>query len=507
MVYNRSTTKEKWTIMMYMRDFRLMTTYAYALRASNKLTTENIDDILNDMEMKGIYQPRNGGSTFTGQFKSIQIAWYMFGYYDKSRARGVEKKMVFSPLGNLLLDNLTDRDKVAKIFTTMLFANGFHQPFSQMDSRFNIFPFRLIFKLLRDERLEGRLYNDEVFYLVMFVKQIDKSSYEELVSDILNFRKLSPHEKYKRFKLDERVVGLALHEWRYATGLLESAGIVSVKNEHENRVIGTLCYGKISKITGEPNAKRSYTEDFIVFRQNVIPLVDKLLLNYGFDQKPYAEEELSSHFESDLVVEMYSFYPPELLEAIGIDTKEDHIIADMLSVVNKINYYSHEETEGGEHFEYALTNALNLFLDVEAKRVGGPGNTDVECLYTFDVDKHKKFDVEAKSTSTKLPSINSKRIAKHRIAIKSEYTIIVAPNFSFGVNSDISGEQMVIIKSATLANFLYQYISKAGRKITYKPLDKIIEENQGFDITDKVNEYVYNNFGHGAEDLKLSKKA
>ena len=41
MEYNRSTAKEKWTLMMYMRDFDLMTTYAYALRTfSNKLTSE-----------------------------------------------------------------------------------------------------------------------------------------------------------------------------------------------------------------------------------------------------------------------------------------------------------------------------------------------------------------------------------------------------------------------------------------------------------------------------------
>ena len=110
MIYDRSTAKEKWTIMMYMRDFDLMTTYAYALRASNKLTNENIDEILLKMEEDGIYRPRNGGSTFTGQFKSIQIAWYMFGYYNKSRRRDEEKKMVFSPLGNLLLGYLKDKE-------------------------------------------------------------------------------------------------------------------------------------------------------------------------------------------------------------------------------------------------------------------------------------------------------------------------------------------------------------------------------------------------------------
>ncbi len=120
MNYERLSSREKWTIMMYMRDFDLMTTYAYALRASNELSEDNIDGILASMEDKGIYRPRNGGSTFTGKFKSIQIAWYMFGYYKKYRRPDEIKKMVFTPLGNLLLDNLNDREKVRKIFMTML---------------------------------------------------------------------------------------------------------------------------------------------------------------------------------------------------------------------------------------------------------------------------------------------------------------------------------------------------------------------------------------------------
>ena len=345
MNYNRDNSKEKWTIMMYMRDFDLMVTYAYALRSSNELTNENIDEILLKMEEDGIYRPRNGGSTFTGQFKSIQIAWYMFGYYNNSRRKDEQKKMVFSPLGNLLLDNVRDRDKVSKIFTTMLFGNGFRQPFSRMDARFNIYAYRLIFKLLRDPRLGGKLYNDEVFYYAMFLKTIDENQYEELVQDILSFRNVSPYEKLNLFKEHERVIGLACHEWRYATGMLESAGIVTVYNDHENRVIGELTYGNISPVTGKPNAVRRYTEDYIVLRDELVQYVDLLLNNYCYYEKPYPEDELTTKFNSAIVVDMYSFYPPELLHEIGEDAEEDRAISTMLSVARDVFYYSHEETE------------------------------------------------------------------------------------------------------------------------------------------------------------------
>lgn len=504
MEYNRSNLQEKWTIMMYMRDFDLMVTYAYALRASNKLSNDNIDEILLKMEEEGIYRPRNGGSTFTGQFKSIQVAWYMFGYYNKSRKRNEEKKMVFSPLGNLLLDNIKDRDKVTKIFIAMLFGNGFHQPFSKMDERFNIYPYRLVFQLLRDPRLGGRLYNDEMFYLVMFMKTIDQYTYDQLVQDILDLRSENPYKKFECFKKDEHVVGLACHEWRYGTGMLESAGIVTVNNDHNNRVIGTLTYGKKSKTTGRPNAVRCYKEDYIQLRPVLIPLVDTLLSAYPYYVKPYPEDELSSRFNSSIVVDMYSFYPPELLQEIGMDTKEDKIIAQMLNIASDINYYSHEETKGGVKFEYALTDAFNMFTDVEAERVGGAGNADIECLYTTSRHEHKKFDIEAKARNSKLISVNSRRLKTHRVRIGSKYTIVVAPNYAIGVLRDIEdAENTVVIKSSTLANYFYQYILKAGREISYETLNQIVEENIGEDITDKVNSFVYSNFGHGAADLSV----
>lgn len=36
-------------------------------------------------------------------------------------------------------------------------------------------------------------------------------------------------------------------------------------------------------------------------------------------------------------------------------------------------------------------------------------------------------------------------------------------------------------------------------------LDSIVEENKGKDITDRINDYVYSNFGHAATDLTLSR--
>lgn len=497
MDYIRNNTRDKWTIMMYMRDFELMAIYAYALRESNDLSTENIDEILAKMEADGIYHPRNGGSTFTGNFKAIQIAWYMFGYYKKNSRASEGKKLVFTPLGNLLLDNIKDRERARLIFLTMLYGIGFRHPFSQMDARFNIFGFRLIFKLLRDDRLGGKLYDDEVFYYVMFVKSISPDEYEQLVEDILALREKLSSDKYAEFKRNEHILGLACHEWRYAVGMLQSAGVLDVR---EGVYVGNLTYGNINPKTGRPNAIRKYYTNYVSLNDEVVELLDSLLSSYPYYEKPYPEDDLETKFSSSKVIEMYSFYPNELLVALGIDNNTDKAIASMLKIASDINYYSREEVNTGCNFECALTDAFNMFMDVEAERIGGSGNTDVECIYIRNNSDRKKFDIEAKSTSTKLGSINPIRLARHRSLIGSRYTIIVAPSYAIGVLSDIENDKSVIIKASTLANYFYQYISKNGRNISYAVLDEIVEANVGKDITDSVNSYVYSNFGHSFTD-------
>ena len=163
----------------------------------------------------------------------------------------------------------------------------------------------------------------------MFVKSINAADYEQLVSDILLFREKSSAEKYNEFKQNERVVGLACHEWRYAAGMLQSAGILKI---HEGQEVGDLTYGSVDKKTGRPTAVRKYNENHVTLRPELFPLVDSLLDSYPYYDKPYPEDEVSKKFNSSIVVEMYSFYPPELLKELGMDTEDDKAIAAMLQI-------------------------------------------------------------------------------------------------------------------------------------------------------------------------------
>lgn len=465
-----------------------------------KIDDDSIIEINSIMEDLGIYVPRYGKPSIdTTTFKICQLIYFMVAY----RSESVNKEIVFSPLGNLLLDNLDNAEWKKKIFATMLYGMPFNHPYNKMTPDFNLYPYRLIFKLLMDERLGGMLYQDDVFYYVLWTKEIDDLSYDILVHNILKFRKKSPQEKYEIFteKLSlEDALANALHETTYLFGQLASAGIVFPIDGYK---VGVLCHGgfgrrdvpdflppaELAKIVR--TGRRTYTTEGIKLRPEMFSLISSLLRTYKFDEKPH--DLLDTLGRQDYILHLYNFYPQELLKELGIAHHDR--IQTMLQITKDIQKYS-RNTDSGDcySFEDVLADAFNEFVDVDAHKIGGAGNTDVECLY---LTINEKFDIEAKSTQTKLGGINAGRMQLHRDKIASKYTIIVAPYYKPSVETDIAHTPNVLITASSLSNFLYQYTIHTKDDISYKPLYDIVRTSLGTNITSKVNDYVGRNFGIG----------
>lgn len=501
---NRANKKNKWTVMKYVNSFDLILQYADLIRDLNaKVDDDSIAEINSVMKDLNIYQPKYGRpSVDTTNFKICQIVYFMFAYRNEDSEN---KEIIYSPLGNLLLDNLNKKDWIAKIFATMLYGMPFNHPFNKMNPAFNLYPIRVVFKLLSDSRLDYRLYEDEMFYYIFWLKEIDEESYEQLVETILSFRNIAPEDKYAMFKERlsvEDTLANALHETTYLLGQMESAGIVSIV---EGETVGALRQGGFGReevpdfITPEelakhkPTGKRRYKTDFIILNHDLIGLVNSLLKSYDFCEKPH--DLLDTLGRQDYILQLYNFYPKELLQSIGI---KQNRIQTMLQISEDIKKYSRNEEEGACYkFETILADAFNEFDDVDAKNIGGAGNTDVECIYlTID----EKFAIEAKSTHTKLGGINAGRLQLHRHKINAKYTIIVAPYYAPSVETDIKDTVNVMISVSSLSNFLYQSTIHNPDGISYKPLWEIVQDSMGTNITAKVNNYVAKNYGIGKSD-------
>jgi hypothetical protein len=464
--------RKKWILYRHTNNFDLITAVAVNLKYFSKtsISREDKRSLLLKLKDLDYYKERNPELPLDSINHRINtLAYYMFGYKGKVNN---EDKFLFSPLGNLFLKNLDDKLKLSKIFFTMLWGLQYEHPHGGSDKMFKLYPFRLLFKLLGDQRIDNKLYVFEVANNIVFTETIDENEYERLVKSILATRNLANDEIIKIVRKDEHTYVNSIYEWDYyLSKFLEAAGIVT---RTTGRLICTLTHGT--------DTTRRLKENFVSLNSSLYNLFEKLNTEFPYYEIPLPLND-PERLKLDVIKEIYSFYPKVLLEEIG-EAKSD-LKLELLNLPKLIEQYSNN-TEGEEAylFEEALTSGFNQFYNVEAQLVGGAGNTDVECLF---ITKKKKFAVDAKSTKNKLSDINSGRLRQHREKIGGDYTIVITPRYVPAVLHDIKSTPIVIIRASTFSEYLYNCINNDVRKIDFNDFDKIIISNLGTDISRQIS--------------------
>lgn len=480
--------KKHWVFKKHTNDINNLINVAIYLKENKAgISVSERKQMYNDFKNSKIYNPRESNREEpidAVSHKISELNYYMFGYSDTVEGK---KKFVFSPLGNLFLSRLQDEDSLAKIFATMLFGIQFPHPASQPSQDCNLYPFRLIFTLLLDERLEGKLFNYEVYNFLIYLDKVTKPIYEKLVMDILESRKLSDDEKFKNLKTIESKIVKSTYEWQYyVVPILTSIGVLE-KDNGDNFVV--LTHPQKSGSKSAPTRRR-INNGFIILSKKVKELVEALFKSYSLYDVPLKLGN-SKRRSNDIVKEIYSFYPDELLYILG--EKPDRFQSRLLKLPKLIEEYAaNPENNTADKFEDILEEAFNMFVNVEAQKLSGAGQTDIECLY---LTLKEKFAVEAKSTSTKLNQVNAGRLRRHRKLIGANYTIVVTPRYVPSVSYDIEGEEIVIIKANTLSEYLYNNIIANRRDIDYKEIQTIIINNLGKDISSEVSDLTLTLFG------------
>jgi len=470
--------RKKWILYKHTNSYELIK--AVALDVKNSCKTDISDVEMQRMKQRlaalDMYKTRG---TQVGHLDAIKhrintLQYYMFGY---KQGRGKDKKFIFSPLGNLFLKHIGDEEKLQKIFITMLFAIQFRHPGSGTDKSFQLYPFRLIFKLLTDERLSYKLYNAEVEYLLMFVNNINKSSYEKLVQQVIDFRNLSIEEKARRFMADEHTYVNCVYEWEYySLTLFDAIGIL--EKTHGEKICEL--YHPQKAASKSPATKRTATNGYTQIPTKHIAFVEQMLRQYSFEDSPLNLDD-KERMQIDVIKEIYNFYPKLLLDAIG----ESEELSKALELPKLIEKYSNNpKNETAYLFEQVLTEGFNVFHNVEATWKGGAGQADIEGLY---ITKNKKFAVDAKSTANKLLGINPSRLKEHRDAIGGEYSIVITPRYVPAAKRDIKEQAIVIILASTFAEYLYNHIFHDVRNVDYEDFDRIIMANLGQDISKLIS--------------------
>jgi len=464
---------KKWTLYRHTRNIDLLCDVGSFLRKYNSaIDKESKKDLILKLKEKDLYHERNAKLTFDAiNHKINQLANYMFGYK-------VDGKLLFSPLGNLFFKNIDNDLKRKKIFLAMMWSFQYPHPHAGTDHSFKLFPFRLLFKLLLDERLENKLYAHEFAMKVVFVERVTDDLYESLVKSILNLRQKNDVELVELLKKDEHLYVNAIYEWDYyMSRVFESVGILDIEDG-----------GLICKLQHGKSTTRRAARNQVSINADVYILTKKLLENYPADEKVLDLDD-SQRLQIDVVKEIYSYYPKELLAEVD-ELNED--LEEILNLPKLIEQYSNNN-EGKEAylFEEVLTDGFNFFIDVEAKLIGGAGNTDIECLY---LESQTKFSVDAKSTKNKLSGLNAGRLESHMDKIGGKYVIVVTPRYVPAVKMDILGRRIVIILASTFSEYLYNHIVADSRDMSFSEIDKLIMQNQGTDISELVSNITTDRF-------------
>lgn len=476
--------RNKWILYKHTSNYELIKAVALDVKNSCKTDISNIERerMQQRLATLNMYKARNPKNKPLDSInhRINTLEYYMFGYEDCSD----KKRFMFSPLGNLFLKYINDEDKLVKIFTTMLYAIQFQHPASGTDKEFQLYPFRLIFKLLLDERLDGKLYNYEYAQIIAFVSSVDEIAYETLVKKILMLRNKPVDEIKAIYKSDEHTYVNAVYEWEYYTcKLLSTAGILNVEKGER------ICKLLHPKKTGSKSAptERTAKNGYVTLSGSVIKYVEKLLSAYSFAQEPLKLDD-PERMRMDIVKEIYNFYPSVLMDEIGESGK----LSSLLELPKLIETYSNNpDNDTAYLFEKVLMEGFDMFFNVDAKRIGGAGYTDIECLY---ITKKKKFAVESKSTANKLLGINVGRLREHREKIGGEYTIVVTPRYVPAAKRDIKGSQIVIILASTFAEYLYNHIFHDVRDVDYADFDDIIVDHLGEDVSKFISNMTMTKF-------------
>lgn len=411
------------------------------------------------------------------------LEFFMFGYEDKDNSN---KRFIFSPLGNLFLSHINEEEKLTKIFTAMLFGIQFEHPANGTPSCFQLYPFRLLLQLMMEPRLDYRIYNTEYAYIIPFVTHMNPETYENLVNDILEFRKNDDDTVAKLLKEDEHTYVNCVYEWQYyMQKLLSTIGILTV---HQGEKLVKLFHPSKTNSSSNPTG-RTVRTGYVEVSHGVKTFVEKMLSKYSIFDEPLRLDD-ADRMQLDVVKEIYSFYPPILLEEIGEEI--DEFQSQLLELPKLIEKYANNpENETAYQFEEALSEGFNMFVNVDARKIGGAGHTDIECLY---ITRKKKFAVEAKSTANKLTGINAGRLREHRNQIGGDYTIVITPRYVPATKRDIKNDPIVIILASTFSEYLYNHLYHDIREIDYEDFDSVIVNNLGTDISRLISNMTMEKF-------------
>lgn len=451
--------------------------------------------ILAELRKNGYYRGRSEkGSSNTIGVRTSQMKFYMFGYSLPSSPRS---SFFLSPMAASMIKDKTS-ENIGKMCLISLFSMQFPHPFSETSSSFRIYCGRLMIKLLLDNRLGRKLYIDEACYFLPFLEKIDAIQYNELVTSILEFRKLSFKEKdnlFKKVQNCDDVFSNVFHEFNYYfLRIFNGLHVLDIVGDeyYNGGQLHLFHHGNGETYRNDAYKTRGNYSGYFKIKDNLTSYALNLINNYSPFEKPNIVSDYYS--EEDYILDLYQRKPAAYLSTINPSMKRNQEVSD---IIFNMVHMSRFGSRDGQDFEKSLKPVFELFKQAEnVELIGGSGDTDILCAMRAPDDTLYKINVDAKTASNSTSSLNPARLTNHLLLHDSKYCIVVSPRFAIGVSGDIAGSNIVAITAETLASYcINEYNASSDGFIDFSMIDEIIRKHLGFNITKMVQEFVNNYYG------------
>ena len=389
-----------------------------------KAYIKTLDDLGNNAEngeaLKDQLKSNKGyhGRSLTGSLSTLgvrfsEMCFYMFGYK-------YNHKFIPSPMTIKMLKNPEGFNN-HKLMLINLFSMQYPHPYSNTTG-FNLHFGRLILKLLIEDKIDKRLYIDEMIWFLPFIHTVSVEGYNELVASIIEYRTKTYSEKLVLFKSVENFENLfanVLHEMNYYFARIFTAFGVFNSVVDRNHNDGKLFRFLHSEETYRNNAifSRGNFPGYIKLDVTLIDSLQELFKEYSLYDEIIKIDNKTVFTKHELVSDLYEHLP---LKYMAIVFPEDNVTNQYLDTVTNMQYMAKYSSLDGKDFEIALKDVFGLFEEtITTELISGSGDTDVLCVME-NPQKNSiyKFNVEAKSRS----SVNNMNVI--RGSLYSKITVV-----------------------------------------------------------------------------------
>lgn len=229
------------------------------------------------LEEEDLYNPRSGtapDSTHTIQAKISSLKYWMFGYVK----RGQKATFHLSTTAMKLLDE-NDNDKRKELFLKLALSVQYPHYHNRTPKSVNIYPLRLIFKLLLDSKLDMKLHEVEYALFISKITHIDESKYNEIVDEIIEFREKRNSDPKLTYE-----DGLAAYEFTY---LYNTFVKMEYFEHYEGKTIDNFTHKK-NKNNKSGSTTRQIRDSYVKISNQRRIQIEKMCQEYNFYEKPKA---------------------------------------------------------------------------------------------------------------------------------------------------------------------------------------------------------------------------